>query len=300
MNVMFLKGTQAEYDAAQKTAYTFYYTEDTHRLYLGEVLLASETAAIGRIDSTFEGTMATISSTYTPSGSISKIEHTPEGSVEVAVAALQEGEVANYTPAGEISKPGISIDSETVVINSVKTVGELPSAILSEGTLPSATLNQGTLPSLTFDAGSFPEYTLEGKVGNIFTAEMSDSVEDLLILSMEDGEEYSLVKETEGTLPRVSFNAGSLPNLTFNAGAMPVLTFNAGQLPTIEEKTVLTGVAAALECAPKFSGTPVYIRGGFSGQQFSITPTFTGIAGTATATYAPEGDVVSSFVKEEK
>lgn len=299
MNVMFLKGTQAEYDAAQKTAYTFYYTEDTHRLYLGEVLLASQMAAIGTIESTFTGKQATITSNFTPAGTISEIVHTPAGSITVAAAAPQLGETANYTPAGEISKPGISIDSETVVIGSVKNAGELPTANLSEGTLPSATLNQGTLPSLTFDAGSFPEYKLEGKVGNIFTAEMSDSVEDLLILNMEDGEEYSLVKEVEGELPSVSFNAGTLPSLSFNAGAMPVLTFNAGQLPTIEEKTVLTGVAAALESAPKFTGTPVYIRGGFSGQKFSITPTFTGTAGTATATYTPEGDV-SSFIKEEK
>lgn len=39
--LQFLQGTQAKYDALEKKdANTFYYTIDTHKLFLGEILLA--------------------------------------------------------------------------------------------------------------------------------------------------------------------------------------------------------------------------------------------------------------------
>ena len=292
MNVMFLKGTQAEYDAAQKTAYTFYYTEDTHRLYLGEVLLASETAAIGRIDSTFEGTMATISSTYTPSGSISKIEHTPEGSVEVAVAALQEGETANYTPAGSVNTPGISITPEHATVNSLIGVGTLPTATFDAGELPSAKLNDGTLPSLEFNSGSFPVYSFNaGKMPQL-NARISSNDDRKLELTWEPGETPALTTTKNGTLPSATFEAGALSTLTFDAGTKPALTFNAGTLPSYEAVSVLKNVSATLDEEITFQGTPVVIRGGFKGTKFSITPTFTGLQGTATASYTPEGKVI--------
>lgn len=299
MNVMFLKGTQAEYDAAQKTAYTFYYTEDTHRLYLGEVLLASETAAIGRIDSTFEGTMATISSTYTPSGSISTIEHTPEGSVEVAVAALQEGEVANYTPAGSINTPGISITPEHATVNSLIGVGTLPTATFEAGDLPSAELNDGALPSLEFNAGSFPVYTFDtGKMPQ-FSAQVNKNDNTTLELDWEQGELPTLITATEGVLPSATFNAGSHSTLVFNAGTKPTLTFDAGTLPSYETISVLKNVSAKLDEAITFQGTPVFIRGGFKGTKFFVTPTFTGLEGTAVATYTPEGTVNTTFGEKQ-
>ena len=291
MNVLFLKGTQAEYDAAQKTAYTFYYTEDTHRLYLGEVLLASETAAIGRIDSTFEGTMATISSTYTPSGSISTIEHTPEGSVEVAVAALQEGETANYTPAGSINTPGISITPEHASVNSLIGVGTLPTATFDAGELPSAKLNDGTLPSLEFNSGSFPVYSFNAGKMPQFNARISSNDNKKLELTWETGETPALTTTKNGTLPSATFEAGTLSTLTFDAGTKPALTFNAGALPSYEAVSVLKNVSATLDEEITFQGTPVVIHGGFKGTKFYITPTFTGSQGTATASYTPEGKV---------
>lgn len=98
---------------------------------------------------------------------------------------------ASYTPAGSVSQPtfsGSKVTSEkpssnTATINSISSVGTLPTASLSQGTSPShsytapsltATVtgkclkftfnvgehsfNKGSLPSLTFTAGSLPQY----------------------------------------------------------------------------------------------------------------------------------------------
>lgn len=296
MNVLFLKGTQAEYDAATKSAYTFYYTEDTHRLYLGEILLASQTAAIGHINAAFTGKEATITSSYTPAGTISTIEQTPTGSIEVSVEEATEGQAANYTPAGEIDKPGISVDLDTVTIGSIVSAGELPSATLDEGTLPSATLNPGKLPTLNFAPGSFPEYSFNA--GALPELKVTEGTGGELVLEYVDGELASFETTSEGVAPSVTWDAGELSSLEFNAGALPHLTFNKGLLPSIEEKVVVQGVAATLEQAPKFTGSPVLIRGGFAGNKFTITPVFTGTAGTATATYTPEGTVSAEIVED--
>lgn len=58
------------------------------------------------VSSTFTGASMTSTGKFTPSGTVSKITHTPAGSVTITTAASTTG---NYTPAGSISKPNVTL-----------------------------------------------------------------------------------------------------------------------------------------------------------------------------------------------
>lgn len=74
---------------------------------------------------------------------------------------------------------------------------------------------------------------------------------------------------------------GSLPNLTTSvANETLTIGWSAGSLPTKgNNTTVVTGIKSATASQPSFTGTGVELKG-----------TFSGTAGTATATYTPEGN----------
>lgn len=82
------------------------------------------------------------SATYTPAGSVSINSYTPAGTISVGSGT------ANYTPAGTVSTPTITVTPTTTTVNSITSVGSLPSwsASVSSETL-SFSWNQGALPT---------------------------------------------------------------------------------------------------------------------------------------------------------
>lgn len=64
----------------------------------------------GSVSSTFTGKSMTSTGSFTPSGSVGKITHTPAGSVTISTAASTSG---NYTPAGSVSKPNVTVTPST-------------------------------------------------------------------------------------------------------------------------------------------------------------------------------------------
>lgn len=77
-------------------------------------------------------------------------------------------------------------------------------------------------------------------------------------------------------------SAGTLPSFTASvSGETLSLAFSAGTLPSAGTAvTVATGIKSATASAPKFTGTGAELKA-----------TFTGTAGTATASYTPAGSV---------
>lgn len=77
-------------------------------------------------------------------------------------------------------------------------------------------------------------------------------------------------------------SAGTLPSFTASvSGETLSLAFSAGTLPSAGTAvTVATGIKSATASAPKFTGTGT-----------ELIAAFTGIAGTATASYTPAGSV---------
>lgn len=100
-DVKFLRGTAAQYTAATKSDKTFYYTTDTHKLYLGEYELTTEESiktAVQLVNNGTKGNEALYSEIQKLEGSAST-----EGSIAYLLAALKteiEGEVVNSISAG--------------------------------------------------------------------------------------------------------------------------------------------------------------------------------------------------------
>ena len=100
-DVKFLRGTAAQYTAATKSDKTFYYTTDTHKLYLGEYELTTEAdikTAVQLVNNGTKGNEALYSEIQKLEGSAST-----EGSIAYLLAALKteiEGEVVNSISAG--------------------------------------------------------------------------------------------------------------------------------------------------------------------------------------------------------
>ena len=83
----------------------------------------------------------TASTTYQPEGSVTINSYTPEGAITPGSGT------ANYTPAGTVSTPTITVVPNTTTVNSITAVGTLPSW--------SASVNNETL-EFSFDAGTLP------------------------------------------------------------------------------------------------------------------------------------------------
>ena len=254
----------------------------------GTISKISHTPA-GAVTASFTGTanMTTNSVEHKPAGTISKINHTHTVNVTSSFSGTAATISSSYTPAGTISKPSITVTPSKVNVSYVNSVGTLPSATFNAGTLPSATLGKGTLPSATFNAGTLPSAT--------FSVAYNSTSKTVNITHT----------FSAGTLPSHTFNAGTLPSLTFNAGTLPSLTFNAGTLPTVTNVSVLNGASAALAANPAFTGTAGTATASYtpagtvtsnaSTSYFNNTPTFTGTSFNHSHTYTPAGSINASF-----
>lgn len=106
------------------------------------------------VSSTFTGASMTSTGKFTPSGTVSKITHTPAGSVTITTAASTTG---NYTPAGSVSKPNITVSPTTSsFLTSASLEGKLEGKVLtlsvvvdSGNAMTSATAALASTPSFT-------------------------------------------------------------------------------------------------------------------------------------------------------
>ena len=251
---------------------------------------------------------------YTPSGTVSQPTFSGNSHDHGAsFSGTQQTSSVKYTPEGTVSKPSITVTPNTVTVNSITSVGTLPSASLDKGTLPSASLNKGTLPSASFTQGTLP--TAKLNQGTLPSSSFTQGTLPVLNTEYEESSQtlkfnfskgslpthsfsagtLPTLEFSEGSLPTHSFSAGTLPELTFNAGSLPELTFNAGSLPVKGNNTsVMTGASAVLDAAPTFSGAEATIShtftpaGTISIEDVVVSgtvskPTFTGTTENTTA-----------------
>jgi len=110
----------------------------------------------------------TASGTITPAGSISINAYTPDGTISV-----NKNGNKNYTPAGTVSTPQITVVPDTGTVNSITSVGTLPtwSASVSNetlvfdfkpGTLPTKGANTTVVTGIASATSSQPTFTGEG------------------------------------------------------------------------------------------------------------------------------------------
>lgn len=137
---------------------------------------------------TFSGTSATISSNYTPAGSVtvkagSSSEYTPAGSLsqpgftgtEATIPVSGGTGTATYTPAGTVGTPTISVKTAgaTTTVNSITDVGSLPTLTttvanenltigFSQGTLPTKGANTTVKTGDAAYQSSQPSFTGTG------------------------------------------------------------------------------------------------------------------------------------------
>lgn len=137
---------------------------------------------------TFSGTSATISSSYTPAGSVtvkagSSSDYTPAGSLsqpgftgtEATIPVSGGSGTATYTPAGTVGTPTISVKTagSTTTVNSITDVGTLPTLTttvanenltigFSQGTLPTKGANTTVKTGDAAYQSSQPSFTGTG------------------------------------------------------------------------------------------------------------------------------------------
>lgn len=110
----------------------------------------------------------TASGTFTPAGSISINAYTPDGTISV-----NKNGNKNYTPAGTVSTPQITVEPDTGTVNSITGVGTLPtwSASVSNetlvfnfapGTLPTKGADTTVVTGIRSASSSQPTFTGEG------------------------------------------------------------------------------------------------------------------------------------------
>lgn len=108
----------------------------------------------GSVSSTFTGKSMTSTGSFTPSGSVSKITHTPAGSVTISATASTSG---NYTPAGSISKPNVTVTHST---RSFLIGSSLKASLASDTlTLSVDTSEEDAMTSATAELASTPTFT---------------------------------------------------------------------------------------------------------------------------------------------
>lgn len=170
----------------------------------------------------------------------------------------------DYTPAGTVSKPNITVTPSTINVEVKKTAGSV-----TAGT--AAQYQRGT-----FSGGSFAQGT-DQFVAPVLTTSVSG--ETLTI-------GFSAGSFTQGS---DTFTPASHGNDTFTPN-----TPTSVVLPTFEQKTVMESATAELEANPTFTGTKEtglkvtgvsYDKAGIQSQ------TFTGTQATITSSGTATGDV---------
>ena len=242
----------------------------------------------GSVSSTFTGKQATISSSFTPVGSVTiskgtgTANYTPAGTVSkpTFTGSASSGSTT-YTPAGSVSQPTFTGTEATITITHTPkgnvsqptftgTAGKASATYTPAGSISKIThtpagsviISKGTGTANYTPEGSVSQPTFNGTQATIESSYTPAGTVTAPTITVTPSTATVNSITAVGTLPELTMTyTESSKNLTFS--------WSAGTLPTKgSNTTVVTGISAA-----------------------SSAPTFTGTAGTATATYTPAGSV---------
>lgn len=248
----------------------------------------------GEVSVTLKQTATAVASTgkFTPAGSITgsaisggSITVTLKDAEEASDVSLTKG---NYTPAGTISKPAITLSkgAAQAVVTGVTSAGTAPSLETGFYKAGSAATYEHTgFSGGSLGAASKALFATEGIKATVGT-EGNDA--ECLIFS--DATTSNAVTE------QGQFTAAVYGTDTFNGGSATVIDtskFNAGSMPTFSTGSVDVIQSAALAEAPEFTGTEaknILVTGATYVKQVVNAATFNGTAATLGFSGA-EGDV---------
>ena len=220
-------------------------TADELKEALGLKALAYKDSASGTVAGVVTGVK---DATYTPEGSVN---------VNVTYASTAMSSTGNFTPAGTISAPDISVVPATAQIQHIASLGELPSYIAAVYNAPSAKEDKA-------------QYATSGM---------------LAAIDEEDAEKLVI-----STAPK----ADALTGINFNAGSYTPAEFNAGALPTYgAAQTIVTGITSATATAPIFTGTQGAVNVSGNYDKASATGSFSGTQATISHEVTTESKTVT-------
>ena len=238
----------------------------------------------GTVNVTLAQTAKEVASTgkFTPAGSITG-SAIKGGSIAVtlkdaAVASDVSLTKGNYTPAGTISKPAITLTKGTAkaVVTGVTSAGTAPSLETGFYTAGSAATYEHTgFSGGSLGAASKALFATEGIKATVGTA--GEDAECLI---------FSAATTSNAVTEQGQFTAAVYGTDTFNGGSATVIDiskFNAGEMPTFSTGSVEVIESAALEEAPTFAGTEaknILVTGATYVKQVVDAATFNGTAAT--------------------
>ena len=238
----------------------------------------------GTVDVTLKQTATEVASTgkFTPKGSITgsaisggSIEVTLKDAEEASAVSLTKGD---YTPAGTISKPAITLTKGTAkaVVTGVTSAGTAPSLETGFYTAGSAATYEHTgFSGGSLGAASKALFATEGIKATVGT-EGNDA--ECLI--------FSAATTSNAVTEQGQFTAAVYGTDKFNGGSATVIDtskFKAGSMPTFSTGSVDVIESAALAEAPKFTGTvatDALVTGATYVKQVVNEATFNGTAAT--------------------
>lgn len=248
----------------------------------------------GTVNVTLAQTEKAVASTgkFTPKGSITG-SAISGGSIAVtlkdaAVASDVSLTKGDYTPAGTISKPAITLSkgAAQAVVTGVTSAGTAPSLETGFYTAGSAaTYSHSGFSGGSLGAASKALFATEGIKATVGT-EGADA--ECLI--------FSAATTSNAVTEQGHFTAAVYGTDTFNGGSATVIDtskFNAGSMPTFSTGSVEVIESAALAEAPKFTGTvatDALVTGATYVKQVVNAATFNGTAATLGFS-GTEGDV---------
>ena len=238
----------------------------------------------GTVNVTLKQTEKAVASTgtFTPAGSITG-SAISGGSIAVtlkdaAVASDVSLTKGDYTPAGTISKPAITLSkgAAQVVVTGVTSAGTAPSLETGFYKAGSAATYEHTgFSGGSLGAASKALFATEGIKATVGT-EGADA--ECLI--------FSAATTSNAVTEQGQFTAAVYGTDTFNGGSATVIDtskFNAGSMPTFSTGSVEVIESAALADAPKFTGTvatDALVTGATYVKQVVDAATFNGTAAT--------------------
>ena len=285
-------------------------TKEELQTALGLKALAYKDSAKGTISTADSATL-----NYTPEGTVnvtlaqtakevaSAGKFTPKGSItgsaisggsiavtlkDAAVASDVSLTKGDYTPAGTISKPAITLTKGTAkaVVTGVTSAGTAPSLETGFYTAGSAaTYSHTGFSGGSLGAASKALFATEGIKATVGT-EGNDA--ECLI--------FSAATTSNAVTEQGQFTAAVYGTDTFNGGSATIIDtskFNAGSMPTFSTGSVDVIESAALAEAPKFTGTvatDALVTGATYVKQVVDAATFNGTAATLEFS-GTEGDV---------
>ena len=178
--------------------------------------------------------------------------------------------------SGTISKPGVGTTLSYGTINIIDSVGVLPSKqadSFTAASLASGFYKAGSAAS--FVEGSFTAASLTTetkalyKQGIVATVGSGTLAEMLIISDVEKEADIKVVASFSGGSKAADTFVANAPAeidvSKFSGGSFVEGAFNAGSLPTTKAQSVVSGVSAALEAAPAFTGDKFAFEGSFTG-----------------------------------